>query len=42
MREIKWILLMVKCCIKWDMGLVYKDERRVREGQVGTGLRDNT
>lgn len=29
MRDMNWILLMVKHCIKWDMGMVYKDERRV-------------
>ena len=26
MREMKWILLMAKHCIKWDMGMVVKDE----------------
>lgn len=29
MREMKWILLMVKHRIKWDMAVVDKDERRV-------------
>lgn len=26
MRAMKWILLMAKHCIKWDMGVVVKDE----------------
>lgn len=26
MREMKWILLMPKRCIKWDKGIVVKDE----------------
>lgn len=34
-REVKWILLMAKHWIKWDMGMVYRDERRVWERQVG-------
>ena len=29
MREMKWILLMAEHCIKWDMGMVDKDEMRV-------------
>lgn len=41
MREMKWILLMAKHCIKWDMGMV-DDEMRDEEGQLGICLKDKT
>lgn len=42
MREMKWILLMGKHSIRWDMGTVDGDERRVCERQLGIDLKDKT
>lgn len=35
MRAMKWILLMAKHCIKWDMGVVVRDERECERDNGG-------